>query len=209
MKEAITFDRFVRMLGTGLLILFIVWLINRLSSVLLPFAVAWLLAYLLYPMVRFVQYRLHVPSRVLSIIVTMLTVIAVIALVVWLIIPPMIEQFQKLSELVAAYIHKSAHISSIPEAIREWIQNHGDDLERILKSNNFSEGVKTADGEQLSVHQVKNAMQEIIDEEDKRHPLSDDAIAALMKQRGFPIARRTVAKYREQLGIPVARMRKI
>lgn len=73
----------------------------------------------------------------------------------------------------------------------------------------FSEGVKTADGEQLSVHQVKNAMQEIIDEEDKRHPLSDDAIAALMKQRGFPIARRTVAKYREQLGIPVARMRKI
>ena len=142
MKEAITFDRFVRMLGTGLLILFIVWLINRLSSVLLPFAVAWLLAYLLYPMVRFVQYRLHVPSRVLSIIVTMLTVIAVIALVVWLIIPPMIEQFQKLSELVAAYIHKSAHISSIPEAIREWIQNHGDDLERILKSDNFSEGVK-------------------------------------------------------------------
>ena len=69
--------------------------------------------------------------------------------------------------------------------------------------------MKTADGEQLSVHQVKNAMQEIIDEEDKHHPLSDDAIAALMKQRGFPIARRTVAKYREQLGIPVARMRKI
>ena len=142
MKEAITFDRFVRMLGTGLLVLLIVWLINRLSSVLLPFAVAWLLAYLLYPMVRFVQYRLHVPGRVLSIIVTLLTVIAVIALVVWLIIPPMIEQFQKLGDLVAAYIHKSVHITSIPDAIQEWIKTHGEDLERIVNSNNFSEGVK-------------------------------------------------------------------
>ena len=143
MKEAITFDRFVRMLGMGLLILLIVWLINRLSGVLLPFAVAWLLAYLLYPMVRFVQYRLHVPGRVLSIIVTMLTVIAVIAFVVWLIIPPMIEQFQKLGQLVTVYIQKSAHVSNIPEAIREWIQTHGDDLKRILNSSNFSEGLKT------------------------------------------------------------------
>ena len=72
----------------------------------------------------------------------------------------------------------------------------------------FSEGVRTADGGQLSVYQVKNAMQEIIDGEDKSCPLNDDQIAAVMKERGFPIARRTVAKYREQLGIPVARMRR-
>ncbi|MBO7139751.1 MAG: AI-2E family transporter [Prevotella sp.] len=142
MKETITFDRFVRMLGTGLLILLIVCLINYLSSVLLPFAVAWLLAYLLYPVVRFVQYRLHVPGRVLSIIVTMIAVIAIIALVVWLIIPPMIEQFQKLGDLIAVYIHKSAHISSIPGAIRDWIQTHSDDLQRIVSSDHFTEGVK-------------------------------------------------------------------
>ena len=142
MKEAITFDRFVRMLGTGLLVLFIVWLINYLSSVLLPFAVAWLMAYLLYPMVCFVQYRLHVRSRVLSIIVTMLTVIAFMTLVVWLIIPPMIEQFQKLGELITIYIHESAHIDSIPEAIRQWSENHRDDLQRILHSTDFSNGVR-------------------------------------------------------------------
>ncbi len=142
MKEAITFDRFVRMLGTGLLILFIVWLINYLGSVLLPFAVAWLLAYLLYPMVRFVQYRLHVPGRVLSIIVTMVFVIAIVSLVVWLIIPPMIEQFQKLSDLVTTYIQQSAHITSIPEAIREWSQNHSEDLERIVRSEDFNRSVK-------------------------------------------------------------------
>lgn len=72
----------------------------------------------------------------------------------------------------------------------------------------FSEGVKTADGGQFSVHQVKNAMQEIVNTEDRLHPLSDDQLAAMMKERGFPIARRTVAKYRELLGIPIARMRR-
>ena len=141
-EKTITFDRFVRMLGTGLLILAIVWLINYLSSVLLPFAVAWLLAYLLYPIVHFVQFRLHVPGRVLSILVTMIAVIAVVALVVWLIIPPMIEQFQKLGELVSVYIQQSAHITNIPEAIRQWTQDHSDDLERIMRSDDFTQGVK-------------------------------------------------------------------
>lgn len=73
----------------------------------------------------------------------------------------------------------------------------------------FSEGVKTADGEELSVHQIKNELQDIVDHEDKQHPLSDDQLALQLKERGFPIARRTVAKYRGQLGIPTARMRRI
>ncbi len=142
--KTITFDRFVRMAGTGLLILFIVWLINYLSSVLLPFAVAWLLAYLLYPVVKFVQYRLHIPGgRVPSILLTMVGVIALIGLVTWLIIPPMIEQFAKLGELVSTYIHRSAHIDNIPEAIRQWTTENRDYLERILHSENFSYGVKT------------------------------------------------------------------
>jgi len=52
------------------------------------------------------------------------------------------------------------------------------------------------------------ALKEVIDKEDKRKPLSDDALAKVMKEKGFPIARRTVAKYREQLGLPVARLRR-
>ena len=72
----------------------------------------------------------------------------------------------------------------------------------------FSEGVKTADGEELSVYQIKNELQDIVDHEDKQHPLSDDQLALQLKERGFPIARRTVAKYRGQLGIPTARMRR-
>ncbi len=72
----------------------------------------------------------------------------------------------------------------------------------------FSEGVKVVDGETLSNRKLKSILKEIIDQEDKKHPYNDDAIARLMKEKGSPIARRTVSKYREQLGIPTARLRK-
>ena len=72
----------------------------------------------------------------------------------------------------------------------------------------FSDSVKTQDGEEMSTRRVKAALKDIIDGEDKRRPLSDDAIKDLMKDKGYPVARRTIAKYREQLGIPVARLRK-
>ena len=66
-ERTITFDRFVRWMLGGLLAVAILLLVNYLSGVLLPFVVAWLFAYLLYPIVKFVQFRLHVPGRVLSI----------------------------------------------------------------------------------------------------------------------------------------------
>jgi RNA polymerase sigma-54 factor len=72
----------------------------------------------------------------------------------------------------------------------------------------FSDGVTTQDGEELSVRELKRALQELIKEEDSRTPLSDDELADRLKQKGFNIARRTVAKYRQQLGIPVARLRR-
>lgn len=71
----------------------------------------------------------------------------------------------------------------------------------------FTEGIETEDG-MVSNREVKRALQEIIDSESKRKPLSDDKIAAMLKEKGYNIARRTVAKYREQLGVPVARLRK-
>jgi RNA polymerase sigma-54 factor len=72
----------------------------------------------------------------------------------------------------------------------------------------FSDGVTTQDGEELSVRELKRALQELIKEEDTRTPLSDDELADRLKEKGFTIARRTVAKYRQQLGIPVARLRR-
>ena len=72
----------------------------------------------------------------------------------------------------------------------------------------FTDSYTTEDGEEMSTRKIKIALHDIIEKEDKKKPLSDDALAKLLKEKGFPIARRTVAKYREQLGIPVARLRK-
>ena len=94
----------------ALLIAAILYVLNYLGSVLLPFFVAWLLAYLIYPIVRFVQYRLHVPGRVLAIVVSLVFLVAVIGGIIYLIIPPMIDQFEKLGQLVTRYLHeKNAH----------------------------------------------------------------------------------------------------
>jgi RNA polymerase sigma-54 factor len=72
----------------------------------------------------------------------------------------------------------------------------------------FGDSVTTAEGNEISTRKIKQALKDCIDAEDKNAPLPDDVLAAMLKQKGFPIARRTVAKYREQLGIPVARLRK-
>jgi RNA polymerase sigma-54 factor len=72
----------------------------------------------------------------------------------------------------------------------------------------FSEGIATDSGEDVSSREVKNYLKGLVDHEDKRKPLSDDKLEKLLKEKGYNIARRTVAKYREQLQIPVARLRK-
>lgn len=77
----------------------------------------------------------------------------------------------------------------------------------LLKSL-FSEGMKNDDGEDVSTIEIKNILGKLISKEDKKSPLADQALSALLKEKGFSVARRTVAKYREQLDIPVARLRK-
>ncbi|MDG1253413.1 MAG: RNA polymerase factor sigma-54 [Schleiferiaceae bacterium] len=72
----------------------------------------------------------------------------------------------------------------------------------------FSESMLNSEGEEVSTREIKKILEDSIVEENPREPLTDDALAKLLKDKGYPIARRTVAKYREQLGIPVARLRK-
>lgn len=71
----------------------------------------------------------------------------------------------------------------------------------------FSDSYTNPEGEELSTRQIRKVLQECVDNEDKHHPLTDDELTELMKQKGFPMARRTVAKYRQQMNIPVARLR--
>ncbi|PIB27425.1 RNA polymerase sigma-54 factor [Maribacter sp. 4U21] len=72
----------------------------------------------------------------------------------------------------------------------------------------FSESMKNELGEDVSTREIKKILETVINEETKKKPLTDDKLAAILKEKGYPIARRTIAKYREQLGIPVARLRK-
>ena len=77
----------------------------------------------------------------------------------------------------------------------------------LLKSF-FSESMQTESGEEVSTREIKKILSECIDSEDKSKPLTDERLTNILKEKGYNIARRTVAKYREQLNIPVARLRK-
>ncbi len=78
----------------------------------------------------------------------------------------------------------------------------------ILLKSLFSEAMQTESGEEVSSYEIKNILRRCIDEEEKRHPLTDETLMDILNAKGYRIARRTVAKYREMLGIPVARLRK-
>lgn len=144
MAKVITFDRFVRMAGIGLLIAAIFCLINYLSSVLIPFFVAWLLAYLLYPIVKFVENKLHVRIRALSIIITMIFVVSVVSLIVYLIIPPMIDQFQKLYVILSHWVHETTHTNSISEWLSQVLTENHQRIEAFFKSSDFTATLKSA-----------------------------------------------------------------
>lgn len=144
MHGEITFDRFIRWVFTAAVIVAVIYVVGYLSGVLLPFFIAWLLAYLLYPGVKFVQYRLHVPGRVLSIIVTVLFVAAVIGMVVWLIIPPMFEQFGKLGDLIGDYVRDKAHTDNISVSVREWLINNREEIERFFRREDVLNALQQA-----------------------------------------------------------------
>lgn len=142
-RKEITFDRFIRWMGVVSIIIVVVLLVNYLSSVLLPFFIAWFLAYLLYPIVIFVQKKMHVKYRALSIIITLIAVFAVLGLILYLIIPPMIEQFETLFDFLKKWVHSTTH-NSIEGVIRDWIANNQVAIEHFFKSKDFTDGLKTA-----------------------------------------------------------------
>ena len=121
LNQKITFDRVIRWIVIGGIIVLSLFILNYLSAVLLPFFIAWVMAYLMYPVVIFFEKRLHIKVRAVSIILALLTVIAVLSGVIYLIIPPMIEQFSTFTRLATTYLHQAAHIDSIPEAVTAWV----------------------------------------------------------------------------------------
>lgn len=142
LEKTITFDTFVRGMLVVAVAAVLLYVLNILSGVLLPFFVAWLLAYLLYPMVKFVQYRLHIPGRVLSIVLTLATVIVVIGGIVYLIVPPMLEQFEKVGTLATNYLHETTHIINFPNAIRDWVVNNEANIRSFFQSKEVTAAIQ-------------------------------------------------------------------
>lgn len=144
LDKEITFDRFVRILGIVLIVGGVLYTMNYLSSVLLPFFVAWLLAYLIYPLVKFVQYKLHVPSRALSIIVSLVLILAVIGGVFYLIVPPMLEQFEKLGDIASQYIKQGTNGESFQAVVQQWLHDNRTAIEQVFKRKDVSDAIKQA-----------------------------------------------------------------
>lgn len=144
MAKEITFDKFIRWTGIVLIIGAVLFVTNYLSSVLLPFFIAWFFAYLLYPVVKFIENKLHVKVRALSIIIAMLLAIGVIGGVIWIIIPPMIDQFDKLGDVLTKWLHQTTHTNNLTALIKDWIQENHGQIEKFMKSKDFSDAIKSA-----------------------------------------------------------------
>ena len=113
-------------------------LLRKLSDVLIPFLVAWLVAYMLYPIVCFFQYRCKLKNRVLSIIVTLLAVFGVIGGTCYLIIPPVANEFGRCKDLVLNYFATDQTVGIISEEIKEFLISHVD-IEKIVSALSVSD----------------------------------------------------------------------
>lgn len=122
--KTITFDRFVRILGTIILLIGAYILIYQLRGVLTPFLVAWLTAYLLHPIVCFFQYKCRLKSRLLSIIVTLLLILGLIVGGLTLIIPPITEEMVQLKDIIISYVTTDANVISFSGEVESFIRHN-------------------------------------------------------------------------------------
>jgi len=127
LENEITFDCVIRWVLVVLGATAAVLLINRLSSVLLPFFIAWILAYMIYPFVIFLQNKCRLRYRVVSITVALLIVFAVVALAVFLVVPPIIEESLRMSELISIYFHDTLASSDFLVNIQMMLQDYASD----------------------------------------------------------------------------------
>lgn len=143
-KKTITFDNFIRGIIAVIIVVGIIMLLNRLSGVLLPFFLAWLIAYLLFPLVKFFQYRCHMKYRILGILSSFIVVGGVLTGLFWLMIPPVVEEGARVKDLLVAYITNDATMSNIPHMIEDFIRDHvtASDIKALVTQEGFIESIK-------------------------------------------------------------------
>lgn len=127
LDREITFDRVIRWVLVALGATAAVLLINRLSKVLLPFFIAWILAYMIYPFVLFLQNKCRLRYRVVSIVVALLIVLAILTLTAFLVVPPIIEESIRMAGLISVYFHDTLASSELFASIQKALQSYAND----------------------------------------------------------------------------------
>ena len=145
-RQEINFDMFVRGLIGVIIVVGIIMLFNRLSSVLTPFFLAWLIAYILFPMVKFFQYRCRMKFRFLGILCSFIVVGATLTGLSFLVVPPVIEESVYVKNLLVNYLSQSETFSNIPSAIQSFLREHltAEEIKDIVTQKGFLDGIKEA-----------------------------------------------------------------
>ena len=143
-RKQITFDTFIRGVLAAVVVVGIVMLLNRLSGVLVPFFLAWLIAYLLFPLVKFFQYRCRMKYRILAILSAFLVTGAVLTGLFMLMIPPIIEESGRVASLIVNYVQTDETMSNIPRLLQRYVHDNFDieQVKKLVTQDGFINAVK-------------------------------------------------------------------
>ena len=143
-RKKITFDSFIRAVILGAIIIGVLMLLKRLSGVLLPFFLAWLIAYLIYPLVSFFQHKLRLKNRIISIFCALLTLTVIGSVAFYLLVPPMIQEFLRVKDLLIEYFSTTRTASNVPTTLSEFIRQNIDlhILEQMFSQENILDALK-------------------------------------------------------------------
>lgn len=123
-QKKITFDSFIRGVVGCLVAVCVLWVLYRLSDVLLPFFVAWLLAYLIFPLVRFFQFRCRLRYRVPAVAAALISIMCFVGLVFWLVVPPVVSEMGRIRTLIIEYVASVPAGDSVPALVAKYLQEH-------------------------------------------------------------------------------------
>ena len=143
-RKKITFDSFIRAVILGAIIIGVLMLLKRLSGVLLPFFLAWLIAYLIYPLVSFFQHKLRLKNRIISIFCALLTLTVIGSVAFYLLVPHMIQEFLRVKDLLIEYFSTTHTASNVPTTLSEFIRQNIDlhILEQMFSQENILDALK-------------------------------------------------------------------
>ncbi|MFW5753211.1 MAG: AI-2E family transporter [Marinilabiliaceae bacterium] len=138
-----TFDKVIRMIIGALVITGVILLVRHLSNVLIPFFIAVLLAYLIDPLVCFVQKRMRIKHRGLSVLISLLFLATILSLILWWLIPQFVTEMEKMAQLVKTYLQNRSYQDILPDRIDEWLRDllARQDFQKLLNATNITDAI--------------------------------------------------------------------